>query len=340
MNVYLPFAPRRYAHFVSLVLVVLGLLLLCEPIFGFRVQVGSYLSITGLVAGYFICLGLVVGGSVFLRRIDPVLTKAQRHRLYVETIDNKGAAEIALRIHGNFQGRAGIDFGQMGGALVWAAVIATPWPLMPGLTTYEWVASAGVAMLMLLVIYPLLIIYPIYANASVPMQALPRRAVRVDLYAADGRLGIGDLIDLVVGGIVFNVTASVVLWVVWPIAMKAMIPGREWWALGATLLGLVLAYPIALFRVTQLRLLWGVRGIVAASVTQAIYDELDRLQQRPATERIAHYPALDRVRHFPVLTGAARGRIKELVTVVLIPLAMLAGDKFYTAMTASGSVSP
>lgn len=174
------------------------------------------------------------------------------------------------------------------------------------------------------------VVYPIYANASVSMQSLPQGRFQVDLHAGDGRLGIGDLIDLLVAGIMFNGAALILVWIALPVVLKLAAPSTPWWW---CLLYFVAIYPFALFRVAQLRRLLRVRRSLVESIRSAAEAERKALQAAPTTERILRHQSLDKVRRFPLLTSAGRGRVKEVVTVVLIPLAMLAGDKAYTAWT-------
>lgn len=329
--------PKAYACLVSIALVAFIGIVLGERYLGLNVQVPFELSTTRVVGMYFVCLGLVVGGLVVLDRINPVLAKAQAHRLYVDASDNRSAAEIALRVRGRFLLHSGMDYAIAGATLLSLVFLVTPLPLSPELSVLELTATAVAAVLSLLILYPLATIYSIYANASVALQGLPQRRFRLDLHAGDGRSGVGDLVDLLVSGIVFNATALILLWVVGPIALRLIPASGNWWAFAVYQ---ILIYPIALFRVTQLRRLWGVRRSLASSVQQAIAEEASKLPSLPVAERNARHHNIERTRSFPILTNAARGRVKELVIVVLVPLAMLAGDKIFTAWSSVPVTGP
>lgn len=327
--------PRIYIYLSTLALAAFMGIVYSERNLNFHIQFPVVLTATRLALMYFVCIGMVVGGYVFLDRINPVLIKAQSHRLYADATDNRIGAEIALRIQGRFQLHAGSDYSTSSTVLLALFCLLTPWPLAPNLSAPELGATAAAAVLSLLLLYPVGTVYPIYANASVSMQSLPQGRFRVDLHAADGRLGIGDLVDLILAGTVFNAVALTVLWILGPLAVGHVAQGG-WWTFGVYQL---LTFPIAVFRVAQLRTLWGVRRSVVNSVQLAIDEEMSQLGKLPASERIARQQSSERARRFPILTAAFRGRVKEFVTVVLIPLAMLVCDKIYTALS-SGAPSP
>lgn len=330
------FGPKAYMHLASIVFAAFMGIVLCEERLGLHIQFPVVLSMPRLAVAYFMCLGLVVGGLVFLNRITPVLTKAQFHHLYADAADNRCATKIALRILGRFQTHSGLDFATAGIVLASLVGLLTPWPLDPQLSLLESMATATMAVFALLVLYPLGTMYSIYANASVSMEGLPPSRFRVDLHTGDGRLGIGDLVDLLVAGIIFNASALVLLWVLAPIAFGLLLPGVEWWKFAAYQL---VIFPISLLRVAQLRRLLKVRRSVAMSVQQAVDDEILELKKLPVAERNARQHNIDRIQRLPILTNAVRGRIKEIVIVVLIPLVILFIDKAYTAWTAATAAS-
>lgn len=328
--------PKAYMHLTSIVFAAFMGIVLCEKHLGLHIQFPVALSLPRLVVMYFVCLGLVVGGLVFLNRIKPVLSRAQSHLLYADAADNRSATEIALRIRGRFQTHSGLDFSTASVVLAGLVVLLTPWPLDPRLSMLEATATATMAVFALLVLYPLGTMYSVYANASVSMQGLPPSRFKVDLHTGDGRLGIGDLVDLLMAGIVFNASALVVFWILAPIAFGLVPPMVEWWKFAVYQL---VIYPVTLLRVAQLRRLLRIRRSVAMSVQQAVDDEILELRKLPVAERNARQHNIDRIQRFPILTNAVRGRIKELVIVVLIPLVILFVDKAYTAWTVTTAAS-
>jgi hypothetical protein len=329
--------PKGYGYLTSVALALFIGIVLAEKHLGLHIQFPIGLSVPLLIVSYFICLGLVIGGFTFLSRINPVLAKAQSHQLYVEALDNRNAAEIALRIRDRFHSNMGLDYSITGSSLSSLVALLTPWPLKTGLSIIEAAATAAAAVFALLVLYPAATVYLIYANASVAMQDLPQSRFKVDLHASNGRLGIGELIDLLIAGISFNVTALVLLWIVGPIAVGLVLATKIWWVFA---LYQTLIFPLALTRVAQLRRLWKVRHSVVKSVHQAVSDETKQLKGLSIAERNARQQNLARLQQFPILTTASRGRIKEIVTVVLIPLAILIADRAYTAWTSSSTMTP
>jgi hypothetical protein len=326
------FSPRTFAIVATLTFALFVVAILANKHAGTNIAVPGSLSLTAAFLWYVSCAALVLGGSVALHRLGPVVVKAQAHKLYTAAAHNTGAATIGLRVKSNFIRHLGLSYSTLVLSAVIALVVAGPWGLEGGLSAVDYAATALLAVGAWLVLFPTLRIYEQYANASVALETLPQARFVIDLHAQDGRLGIGELIDMVAAGITFNVTGLALYWIVIPSALAAQYVHAPPWIVGV---GFV-AYQffilfLALPRVAQLRRLWRVRRKIIESIRLAVAEDAAAARVLPVAERHARHQSLERVRWFPLLTYSARGRLKEFVITILIPLTMLTADKIYSA---------
>jgi hypothetical protein len=291
-----------------------------EPL-SITVQLPATLTLTKLLVAYGVFGGLVIGGYTFLEKIDDVAERAQQHRLYTEAHQNQEALQIAVRVLGQFRSSLGLNYALAPSSAVGLAFWLAPWPLEGGLSPLSLATTGAAAVLAFLVLYPVATIYLIYANASVALQSLPQAQFKVDLRSTDGRHEVGPVVDLVAGGVAFNVAFLFVVWVVGPSFVReaSSASASAWWVV----LYFVITYPIALMRVAQLRRLLRVRRALIASVKEAA---TATSRQRSETAKDSNsLPA--RVRTFPLITSHTKARLSAVVTVILIPLALMALDK-------------
>jgi len=327
-------AGGRYFKAVTLALVLYGCAIYLNKYLGTHIALPGSMSLIGAILCFIVAVGLVVGGSVFLANIGPMMAKAQAHELYANAKDNRDAVQIGLRIKGNFGRYLGLSYSQVGFNGLAALMICIPWSFPGDRTAFEGLASAALALCSWFAVFPALLIYSQYANASVALQALPQSRFQVDLHAADGRLGIAETVDLVSAGLLFNATWLAVLWIGGPVALRMLFPDQSVLAAGASMLVYQLAvYPIALFRVAQFRRLRKIRRCIIQSVEAAIADEGAKAKQGSIADKQARQQSIERARKFPVISTAMRGRIGWLVSTVAIPLAMMVADKVYSAMS-------
>lgn len=328
----IPFVPRTFARIATLTFTLYVAAALANKHAGTLIALPGSLSVMGAFLWFAFCAGLVLGGLVVLHRLGPLMAKAQSHKLYAVAADNVSAAAIGLRVKSNFSKHLGLAYSTMASSAIGALMLCLPWGLEGGLGAIDYVASALLSVCAWLVLFPTLRMYEQYANASVALEALPQARFRVDLHSQDGRLGIGEVIDVVAAGVLFNVTALAVFWIAIPVALARQYVDEPLWIRIVALIAYQLfIFFLALPRVVQLRRLWRVRRKIIESIRFASVKEVEAARAKPVAERQARQQSLERVRSFPLLTNSARRHLKEFVVTLVIPLAMLIADKIYSA---------
>lgn len=325
------FSPSRYLVVATIAVVLLSALSSAEVRSRFNSHLPEMLTPTWVTVAYLACVGIVVGGAVFLRRIDPVLNLAGQHKLYVSSEENREAIAVAATVRGRFDSRAGLDYTVSSMTLTGLMFSIIPVVWAGGLSPWEALVTALAFTLVLVTVYPLLTVHNLYANASVAMEALPTGSFKVDLYAADGRLGLGELVELVYAGLLYNATHLAIFW----LAIPVMLRHNKL----VLVVYLVLVPLFAIVRVTQLRRLLRVRRAVTASIGEALAIERKRVATLPVAERVKLMEQLNGVRQLPLIPFSTLRKIGYLVTTVGIPLLLLALDKLSSVVLKAAGIS-
>lgn len=311
---FFPLGPERMWVYATILFTLLLLTHALKPPseFGFFVPWGA--SPQKLLILYVSYVGVVVFGLFVFQRIDAVGRRAGKHRLYLEPYASKAALLTFAKIRARFDSRSDLDYGTMGSSTMFAFLVAggVAWD------HWEWSSKAfavmAEALLLLPCIYSTIMIYNVYANASVALSELPSAEFIVDPASEDGRFGVADLADLLLFVLIFNCSLLVLVSFVVP-----LLAIQSYWWFGGYML---LTSPIMYFRIVQIRKAWLLRSALLLSVRPKLGSA-----PRALTDRRPSFLLL-------LLSTQARRRLEFLAATVVLPLLLMIGDKYYKDVTA------
>ena len=261
-------SPRRYAGGLLIAIAILIVSRIGSLATGFRIvpllNLDSLIVGVVLIAGY----GWAYSALRFMDAIPTATRAALENRLYLDERDNEFFLSCVFRVksllarHGEWlAAQLGIVVGLVIGNVLYTRLSNE------NLTVLELIVSGVINIPAILVAVSLLMVYPVFVELISLIWYMPKRRFRIELYALDGRIGLGALNDLNTPYLIGNVSLLLVAGVLVPFVI---LNGRPAIAVAVCLL-------LAALRLLSIRRSLEVIFNVAGEVKAAAAQELNGL---------------------------------------------------------------